>query len=133
METLSVLDLTFTTQGIVNKVEDQQVLLNLGSDYFRVLFTIISNSNNTSSTKSSIRFNTKKANWKEFRSNLISYFQDFNYSLNSKYINQELNSLGELFTSTIIQAANNSIPRAYKLIASKPWWNEELKSLRKSI
>ena len=62
-----------------------------------------------------------------------SYFQDFNYSLNSKYTNQELNSLRELFTSTIIQAANNSIPRAYKSIASKPWWNEELKSLRKSI
>ena len=87
METPSVLDLTFATQGIVNKVEDQQVLPDLGSDYFGVLFTIISNNNNTSSTKSSIRFNTKKANWKEFRSNLISYFQDFNYSLNSKYIN----------------------------------------------
>ena len=74
METPSVLDLTFATQGIVNKVEDWQILLDLGSDYFGVLFTIISNSNNTSSTKSSIRFNIKKANWKEFRSNLISYF-----------------------------------------------------------
>jgi len=62
METPSVLDLTFATQGIVNRVKDWQVLLDLGLDYFGVLFTIISNSNNTSSTKSSIQFNTKKAN-----------------------------------------------------------------------
>ena len=62
METLSVLDLTFTTQGIVNKVEDWQVLPDLGSDHFGVLFTIISNSNNTSSIKSSICFNIKKVN-----------------------------------------------------------------------
>ena len=87
METPSVLDLTFATQGIVNRVKDWQVLPDLGLDYFGVLFTIISNSNNTSSTKSSIQFNTKKANWKKFCGSLISYFQDFNYSLNSKYTN----------------------------------------------
>src|SRR5882757_9218555 len=40
MSTPSVLDLSFTTSGIVTKIKDWQVLPDLGSDHFGVLFTI---------------------------------------------------------------------------------------------
>lgn len=131
MEAPSVLDLTFATQGIVNQIEDWQVLPDLGSDHSGVLFTIF-NSISTSPLKS-LRFNTKKADWKRFRKNLIQSFSDFNFDINSKYSNRELDQIGELFTSNITQAAIDSIPRAYKSATSKPWWNEDLKFLRKSM
>ena len=76
MEYPSVLDLTFATQGLVNQVEDWQILPDLGSDHFRVLFTIIytSSSSSTSPPLKAPRFNTKKANWVQFNKSLSSYF-----------------------------------------------------------
>ena len=121
MEYPSVLDLTFATQGLVNQVEDWQILPDLGSDHFGVLFTITYTSSSISTSPLKVpRYNTKKANWVQFNKSLSICFQDFNFNLNSKYTNQELDNLGELFTSNIIYAANDSIPRAYKSIASKP-------------
>jgi hypothetical protein len=41
--------------------------------------------------------------------------------------------LAKLFTSSIRQAADISIPRIKISASSKPWWNEDLKALRKSM
>ena len=57
----SVIDLTLTTQGLVDKVENWQTLL-VGSDYTGILFTILLNSSNNSSKKLPLRYNIKKAN-----------------------------------------------------------------------
>src|ERR1700710_2940136 len=131
----STIDLTFATQGIVNKIIDWQILPDLGSDHYGVLFTILS-SNNSSTLPSSlsIRFNTKKAKWVLFKKNLNSEFKDFPIKdPNIKYSNQELDNLTELFTSKIVNTANSSIPKSKILLNTKPWWNKELKILRKSI
>ena len=55
----SVLDLSFATSGIVTKIKDWQVLPDLGSDHFGVLFTI--SKSTYSSSSNPVRFNTKKA------------------------------------------------------------------------
>ncbi|PMD59780.1 uncharacterized protein K444DRAFT_488344, partial [Hyaloscypha bicolor E] len=55
----SVLDLSFITSRIVTKIKDWQVLLELGSNYFGVLFTI--SKSTYSSSSNPVRFNTKKA------------------------------------------------------------------------
>ena len=57
----SVIDLTFATQGIVNQIQDWQVLPDLGSDHFGVLFTLAFN-NSLNNLSSILRFNIKKAN-----------------------------------------------------------------------
>jgi len=64
MATPSVIDLSFATKGIVDKIQDWQVIPELGSDHFGVLFTIYDSTRSKSDTsKSDIsRFNTKKAN-----------------------------------------------------------------------
>src|ERR1700710_2186314 len=127
----STIDLTFATQGIVNKIIDWQILPDLGSDHYGVLFTILS-SNNSSTLPSSlpIRFNTKKANWVLFKKNLNSEFKNFPIKdPNIKYSNQELDNLIELFTSKIVNTANSSIPKSKILLNAKPWWNEGLKIL----
>src|SRR6201746_2843977 len=129
----SVLDLTFATQGIVNYIIDWQIMPDLGSDHFGVLFTILSN-NSSTLPSALLRFNTKKANWVLFKENLNLEFKDFPIKdPNIKYSNQELDNLTELFTSKIVNTANSSIPKSKILLNAKPWWNEELKILRKSI
>ena len=62
----SVIDLSFASSSILNRVQDWQVLPDLGSDHFGVLFTIY-NRQGTSNTSNISRFNTKKANWKLFK------------------------------------------------------------------
>src|SRR6201747_1731059 len=129
----SVLDLTFATQGIVNYIIDWQIMPDLGSDHFGVLFTILSN-NSSTLPSALLRFNTKKANWVLFKENLNLEFKDFPIKdPNIKYSNQELDNLTELFTSKIVNTANSSIPKSKILLNAKPWWNEELKILRKSM
>ena len=56
-----VIDLTFVTQGIINQIQDWQVLPDLGSDHFGVLFTL-ANKGPINMSSSILRFNTKKAN-----------------------------------------------------------------------
>jgi hypothetical protein len=51
------------------------------------------------------------------------------FLLNS--INQELDLLAEDFINRIVEAASNSIPKSTISSYSKPWWNEDLKTLRK--
>jgi ribonuclease HI len=133
MATPSVLDLTFASQGIVNKIEDWQILPDLGSDHFGVLFTIIIANNNISTSSSRSRFDTKRADWKLFKSWLKTQFLEFEFKPGFSYPTPDLDYLGELFTSTILEAANKAIPRISITANSKPWWNEDLKSLRKTM
>jgi len=53
------------------------------------------------------------------------------FLLNS--INQELDLLAKDFTNRIVEAASNSIPKSTTSPYSKPWWNKDLKTLRKLI
>ena len=53
------------------------------------------------------------------------------FPLNS--INQELDLLAKDFINRIVEAASNSIPKSTTSPYSKPWWNKDLKTLRKSI
>jgi hypothetical protein len=47
--------------------------------------------------------------------------------------NHELDLLAEDFTNRIVDVASNSILKSTISLYSKPWWNEDLKTLRKSI
>ena len=116
MSTPSVLDLSFATSGIVTKIKDWQVLLDLGSNYFGVLFTI--SKSTYSSSSNLIRFNTRKADWAKFISYLINSLNNMPFLLNNT--NQELDLLVEDFTNRIVEAASNSIPKSTISSYSKP-------------
>ena len=126
MATPSVIDLSFATKGIVDKIQDWQVIPELGSDHFGVLFTIYDSTRSKSDTsKSDIsRFNTKKANWNQFKDILFK-------STNEISLNQGLDRLASSFTDIIVKAANASIPKTSTSAYSKPWWNEKIKALGK--
>jgi len=86
------------------------VLLELGSDYSGVLFTI--SKSTYSSSSNLVRFNTKKADWAKFISYLTNSLENMPFSLNSIPRNQELDLLAKDFTNKIVKAASNSIPKS---------------------
>ena len=116
MSTPSVLDLSFATSGIVTKIKDWQVLPDLGSDHFGVLFTI--SKSTYSSSSNPVRFNTRKADWAKFTSYLISSLDNMPFPLNST--NQELDLLAEDFTNRIVDTTSNSVPKSTTSSYSKP-------------
>ena len=117
MSISSILDLSFITSEIVTKIKDQQVLLDLGSNYFGVLFTI--SKSTYSSSSNPVRFNTKKADWTKFISYLINSLENILFLLTSISGNHKLNLLVEDFTSRIVEAASNSIPKSITSLYSK--------------
>ena len=114
----SVLDLSFATSGIVTKIKDQQVLPDLGSNYFGVLFTI--SKLTYSSSSNLVRFNTKKADQAKFTSYLTNSLNNMPFPLTSIPENYELDLLVEDFTNRIVEAASNSIPKTTTSPYSKP-------------
>jgi ribonuclease HI len=126
----SVIDLSFASSSILNRVQDWQVLPDLGSDHFGVLFTIYDRQG-TSNTSNISRFNTKKANWKLFK-DLLKASKPLESLQFSSKSNLNLDLLAETFTNSILEAANTSIPKSSNTAHSKPWWNDRLTSLRKT-
>jgi hypothetical protein len=93
------------------------VLPDLGSNHFGVLFTI--SKSTYSSSSNPVRFNTKKADWAKFTSYLINSLENMPFPLTS--------------IPGIVESASKSIPKSTTSPYSKPWWNEDLKTLRKSM
>jgi len=65
----SVLDLAFTTSTLTSRIKEWQILPNLGSDHFGILFTIMGTKIELVSNPTQLaHFNTDKANWDLFAS-----------------------------------------------------------------
>jgi ribonuclease HI len=151
----SVLDLTLATSSIASRIEDWQVLPDLGSDHLGILFTIVGTSAEIVSNSPQLKFNTSLADWPLFSERLhsevakcsilnsaelatIRHSQD---PENSQRLlqNPDLELAGILdsaaieLTSAIIAAAKASIPIAKPGARPKPWWNPELLDLRKAM
>ncbi|PMD54322.1 uncharacterized protein K444DRAFT_540263, partial [Hyaloscypha bicolor E] len=118
ISTPSILDLSFATSGIITKIKDWQVLPDLGSNYFGVLFTI--SKSTYSSSSNPVRFNTKKADWAKFTSYLINSLKNMPFPFTSIPGNYKLDLLAEDFTNRIVEVASNSIPKSTTSPYSKP-------------
>ena len=59
----SVLDLTLATSSLANRIEDWQVLPDLGSDHFGLLFTVTGTGTELATDSPQLKFNTSLANW----------------------------------------------------------------------
>ena len=149
----SVLDLSFATPLLANKIQDWQVLPDLGSDHNGILFSITgTNTVWVDNPVHPTNFNTRLANWEHFTTSLKSNIAE-GVVLNSNELgnlppNWE-NQLGILedntpttalldaaaseLTDAITRAAIASIPTIKPGARAKPWWSEDLKSLRKAM
>lgn len=150
----SVLDLTFATSAIASKIQDWQVLPDLGSDHYGLLFTVLGTSVElVDNPTDQAHFNTQLANWDLFATSLKSYIaassilnsQEFNSILPTSEnilsmleeqntpFSDLLDKAASEFTQAIFEAATASIPRIKPGARPKPWWSPELKALRKTM
>lgn len=149
----SVLDLSFASEDLAPIVEDWQVLPMAGSDHHPILFTLSAACQSRDrSEEQTARYNTRKADWDAFSrsfSEIVAQEPDFHClhhyphpspSLSKSLLlgeepslEQRLDSLATKITDAIAQAASTSIPRIKAGPRSKPWWNDQLKDLRRDL
>ena len=149
----SVLDLSFTISSLANRIQDWQVLPDLGSDHYGILFSITGTK--TGMVDNLIQptcFNTRLANWdlfatslqsnivestalssNEFKSLLPSWEKQRGILEENTPITALLDNAAAELTTAITSAARISIPVTKPGARSKPWWNGELKALRKAM
>jgi endonuclease/exonuclease/phosphatase (EEP) superfamily protein YafD len=68
----SVLDLTLASGSLANRIEDWQVLPDLGSDHFGLLFTVTGTGIELATDSPQLKFNSSLANWDLFSEKLKS-------------------------------------------------------------
>jgi hypothetical protein len=148
----SVLDLTFTTSSMARCVSDWQIIKEIGSDHFGILFSVLGTKTELVDNPLQLAsFNTKLANWDLFASSLkanilkskvlidlepnssngeeqIDILEDRNISLTSR-----LDVAAIELTEAITGAAKTSIPTSKPGAKPKPWWSPELLQLRKDM
>ena len=149
----SVLDLTLATSSLASRILDWQVLPDLGSDHFGILFTVTGTQLNlVDNPTQQTRFNTALANWDLFsttlKANIVSSplinsieFLELETKEHSLEIlqqqNQSLINLLDMvaleLTDAIKHAAQSSIPTSTPGARAKPWWNSDLLALRKTM
>jgi len=152
MNTESVLDLTFATDSIANSIQDWQVLSDLGSDHYGLLFTIPGTKRGLVDSQLG-RFNTKLADWELFlatlqlatRNSLVLRSLEFTtlapnkdeqlevLQSNESVVSRLLDKVAQELTDLILESARISIPRSKIGAKPKPWWSPELKDLRKDM
>jgi ribonuclease HI len=146
----SILDLTFATPNLANKINNWLIIPNLGSDHFGLQYSInYSDSNLVNNPVQLTGFDTKLANWDLFNITLQSELKNSQYLNSSEFENIIINPIDILvnqiqeieifdsaaleFTNIITKAAEKSIPKKKLGPNPKPWWNENLKNLRKTM
>lgn len=147
----SVLDLTFSTGDIQDKILDWQTLKDIGSDHYGILFTFkTSDSQQVVNPTYTERFNLNRADWDKFGiqftalvgesqalspANLARLKREATptdiLESNSSPTIEELDKVAEELSDVITQAANSTIPKLSSKLISKPWWNNDLTTLRK--
>jgi ribonuclease HI len=153
----TVIDLTLVTNSLASRVHDWEVLPALGSDHKGILFSVTGSGTKTSLNLTDHRFpaaryKTELANWDLFSRSLQSHVVH-SPTLNSpEFIALQANEPGLGFlmnqcasvttlldsaaselTQAITEAANASIPTSKPGARPKPWWNDELRDLRKDM
>ena len=147
----SVLDLSFASNSLASKIQDWQVLPDLVSDHYGLLFSIPGSKTTTvDNPLQTSCFNTQLANWDLFATSLQANIAESN-TLSSNEFNclfpswevqlgilerdtpntALLDNAASDLTNAITKAAKASIPMYRPGARPKPWWNEDLKALRK--
>ena len=70
IEIPTVIDLTLHTADLVDTIQDWQVLPDLGSDHYGILFNLINTGSASINNTTNSRFDTKRADWDLFKATL---------------------------------------------------------------
>lgn len=135
----SYVDVTACTTNILDQVDNWKVDEGLvSSDHNGITFDVkLEKSKGTDIIRTTRIFNTKKANWPEFREKLISLIEEHKIT---KLEMEQIKSIEEMeivinkINSLITEACKESIPckKSTEKI-TVPWWSKELAKLKSEV
>ena len=109
----SVLDLTFTKGGL-SRLDIGWATTEVGSDHSAILYRVVGRQDGqTQRVKERQTYDTKKADWELFRDTLLDREKEIE-------VTDNLNKLGEEFSTLIARACDRAIPKSRKTTKSKP-------------
>ena len=123
--TTSTPDLAFTSEDIAAKTTRTVLPQLAGSDHKPIKISIDTDSQ-TPQAKCFPRWNYQKANWSVFETLTDAYTK----SINTRQ--KDSNKMTKTFTSAVLKAAIESIPRGARK-DYKPFWTEELQEMENSL
>ncbi|KAJ2946800.1 hypothetical protein O0L34_g12863 [Tuta absoluta] len=135
----SHVDVTMCSDGLLCDIHDWKVDKGItSSDHNALTFSIQLNKHDPQTQiKSTRRYNTKKADWEKFKTELKEYIhkKDINVDkINRINTKEELHLEIEKYIDSVRQASEKSIPP--KKITNKytlPWWTERLENLKRDM
>ncbi len=109
--------------------------MNTESDHEVILFSIQSEGNLVENPLKKIPYNLEKADWKEFDRELKDSSNQAEFQWNPAASSQveELEKHAENLQILIQKAAEKTIPKRKASSRSKPWWNDHISKLRKTL
>jgi ribonuclease HI len=149
----TVLDLTFSSYDLINRVKGWQTILESGSDHHAILFEITGTGTSlVPNPVHSTRFNTKIANWDLFTAKAVEYGTSWevlhgpklrelaeNNSASQLVLSDDLatrtqlDQIANTFNDIVAKSARAAIPVSTPGAKAKPWWTDELKKLRQEM
>ena len=152
----TVIDLTLTSVSMTERTENWGILPSIGSDHKPIMYKVRGTAIPTNLVENpsiSSKFYTKQADWEKFRDNFKEnlrndpFLQSCTYQQIRKmyrenkasqqdcvfHISTTLDNIADSLTKAIQSAALASIPLIKEGAKSKPWWNPNIKSLRKDM
>lgn len=135
----SHVDVTACSLELIDLVDGWRIDAGVtSSDHNTILLYIkLKRDKGISITRTTRKYNTKKANWENFESKLGEYKIENNISLN--YINgiankEELEKLVNEYKNAIEKACDEAIPKSKnKVKITIPWWSEDLAVKKKEV
>src|SRR6266536_1038015 len=138
MRNILIIDLAFTIKALNQSKSifwqiDENV--NTGSDYEVILFLIQSEGNLVENLLGKMPYNLEKADWKEFHKELKDSSNQAEFQWNPAASSQveELEKRAENLQILIQKAAEKTILKRKASSRSKPWWNDHISELRKTL
>src|SRR6266498_3819221 len=135
---ISIINLTFTTKALNQSKSifwqiDENV--NTRSDHEVILFLIQSEGNLVENLLRKMPYNLEKADWKEFNKELKDSSNQAEFQWNPAASSQveELEKHAENLQILIQKTAEKTIPKRKTSNRSKPWWNNHINKLRKTL
>jgi ribonuclease HI len=130
----SIIDLAFYTSFKKLVWRNWRYIEGTGSDHESIAFeaAFISPTAPIGLPPSLPAYNTKKADWEAFTTELQAKESLLTVDIQGAVASKDFDLLATLLTEAITRAAESTIPRKRSCEYSKPWWDDLLKSLRQA-
>lgn len=135
----SYVDVTACTEEMLTLVEDWRVIENLtSSDHNGIAFNIkLTREKGIEIQRTTRIYNTKKANWNQFREKLAQLKTENKMTvneINKINNNSKLEQVVEKYMEIVIKTCNDTLPKVKKnQKLTLPWWSDELAEMKKEV